>query len=95
MRNLNEDTITQAVLASVAGCRNERLRTVITSLAQHLHSRARNEADRSRMAGRNRFSDGADWVSHPPGTAPDVSSVDVPYHTLDCDFILNPARIGK
>ena len=32
MRNLNEDTITQAVIASLGGCRDERLRTVFTSL---------------------------------------------------------------
>ena len=41
MRNLNEDTITQAVIASLGGCRDERLRTVMTSLVQHLHSFAR------------------------------------------------------
>ena len=41
MRNLSEDTITQAVIASLGGCRDERLRTVFTSLVQHLHSFAR------------------------------------------------------
>src|SRR5450830_566167 len=41
MRNINEDTITQAVLAAMAGCSNDRLRTVMTSLVQHLHSFAR------------------------------------------------------
>jgi hydroxyquinol 1,2-dioxygenase len=41
MRNINEDTITQAVLASMAGCQSPRLRTVMTSLVQHLHSFAR------------------------------------------------------
>ena len=41
MRNIDEDTITQAVLATLAGCQNERLRTVMTSLVQHLHSFAR------------------------------------------------------
>ncbi|MBP0589450.1 intradiol ring-cleavage dioxygenase [Paraburkholderia sp. LEh10] len=41
MQNINEDTITQAVLASMAGCRNERLRRIMTSLVQHLHSFAR------------------------------------------------------
>src|SRR6201996_7543605 len=41
MRNINEDTITQAVLASMDGCRDERLRTVMTSLVQHLHAFAR------------------------------------------------------
>jgi hydroxyquinol 1,2-dioxygenase len=38
MRNIDEDNITQAVLASFAGCRDERLRTVMTSLVQHLHA---------------------------------------------------------
>ena len=41
MRNINEDTITQAVLASMEQCRNPRLRTIMTSLVQHLHSFAR------------------------------------------------------
>lgn len=41
MRNINEDTITQAVLAAMSGCTNDRLRTVMTSLVQHLHSFAR------------------------------------------------------
>lgn len=41
MRNIDEDTITQAVLATLAGCQNERLRAVMTSLVQHLHSFAR------------------------------------------------------
>jgi hydroxyquinol 1,2-dioxygenase len=38
MRNVDEETITQVVLASFAGCRDERLRTLITSLVQHLHA---------------------------------------------------------
>ncbi|QDQ84118.1 intradiol ring-cleavage dioxygenase [Paraburkholderia megapolitana] len=41
MRNISEDTITQAVLASMDGCRDERLHTVMTSLVQHLHAFAR------------------------------------------------------
>lgn len=41
MRNINEDTITQAVLAAMTGCRDERLRVVMTSLVQHLHGFAR------------------------------------------------------
>ncbi len=41
MRNINEDTITQAVLASMAQCPNPRLRTIMTSLVQHLHAFAR------------------------------------------------------
>ncbi|HEY4211158.1 MAG TPA: intradiol ring-cleavage dioxygenase [Steroidobacteraceae bacterium] len=38
MRNVDEETITQAVLASFAGCQDERLRILMTSLVQHLHS---------------------------------------------------------
>jgi hydroxyquinol 1,2-dioxygenase len=41
MRNINEDTITQAVLASMSDRCDGRLRTIITSLVQHLHSFAR------------------------------------------------------
>ncbi|WP_028223454.1 intradiol ring-cleavage dioxygenase [Paraburkholderia oxyphila] len=41
MRNISEDTITQAALAAMSGCKNPRLRTVMTSLVQHLHSFAR------------------------------------------------------
>ncbi|MEK8028574.1 intradiol ring-cleavage dioxygenase [Pseudaquabacterium rugosum] len=41
MRNINEDTITQAVLAAMAGCKQPRLRTIMVSLVQHLHSFAR------------------------------------------------------
>lgn len=41
MRNINEDTITQAVLASITNCRDDRLRQIMTSLVQHLHSFAR------------------------------------------------------
>lgn len=41
MRNVDEATITQAVLGSMAGCKSERLRTVMTSLVQHLHAFAR------------------------------------------------------
>jgi hydroxyquinol 1,2-dioxygenase len=41
MRNIDEDTITQAVLASMDGCGNPRLHTVMTSLVQHLHAFAR------------------------------------------------------
>ena len=38
MRNIDENTITQAVLA---GCQDARLATIMTSLVQHLHSFAR------------------------------------------------------
>lgn len=41
MRNLNEDNITQAVLARHAGMQDARLRELMTSLVQHLHSFAR------------------------------------------------------
>jgi hydroxyquinol 1,2-dioxygenase len=41
MRNINQETVTQAVLASMNGCRNERLHTVMKSLVQHLHAFAR------------------------------------------------------
>lgn len=41
MRNLNEDTITQAVLARHANMSNDRLREIMTSLVQHLHAFAR------------------------------------------------------
>ena len=41
MRNINEDTITQAVIAAMVDCSNPRLLTVMTSLVQHLHAFAR------------------------------------------------------
>lgn len=41
MRNINEDTITLAVLSAMDQCSNPRLRTIMTSLVQHLHSFAR------------------------------------------------------
>jgi hydroxyquinol 1,2-dioxygenase len=41
MQNINEDTITGAVVASVADCTDHRLRQVMTSLVRHLHSFAR------------------------------------------------------
>lgn len=41
MRNIDENTITQAVLASIADCKNPRLHTIMTSLVQHLHAFAR------------------------------------------------------
>jgi hydroxyquinol 1,2-dioxygenase len=34
-----------------------------------------------------------DWVRHDAGTAPDGSTVDTPFYTLDFDFVLN--RAGK
>jgi len=33
----------------------------------------------------------AEWIRHEPGTAPDGSRMDLPYYTLDFDFVLNPA----
>ena len=41
MRNIDEHTITEAVLASFDGCSDERLRVVLTSLVRHLHDFAR------------------------------------------------------
>jgi hydroxyquinol 1,2-dioxygenase len=41
MRNIIEDTITQAVVASMREAKDARLRTVMTCLVQHLHSFAR------------------------------------------------------
>jgi len=41
MQNINENTITQAVVASIAGCEDARLRVLMTSLVQHLHAFAR------------------------------------------------------
>jgi len=32
----------------------------------------------------------ADWIEHPPGQTPDGASSEVPFYTLDFDFILNP-----
>ena len=41
MRHIDEDTITQAVIARHASARDTRLREVMTSLVQHLHAFAR------------------------------------------------------
>jgi hydroxyquinol 1,2-dioxygenase len=41
MRNIDEDTITQAVIAAHAGAGDERLRELMTCLVQHLHAFAR------------------------------------------------------
>lgn len=41
MRNLNQDNITQAVIASFAKTQNPRLQEIMTSLVQHLHAFAR------------------------------------------------------
>ncbi len=41
MRNLNQDTITQAVIARFAGTPDARLKEIMTSLVQHLHTFAR------------------------------------------------------
>lgn len=41
MRNLNQDTITQAVIARLAETPDARLRQLMTSLVQHLHAFAR------------------------------------------------------
>lgn len=41
MRNLNQDNITQAVIASFANTADPRLKEIMTSLVQHLHAFAR------------------------------------------------------
>ena len=41
MRNLNQDTITQAVIARLATTPDARLKEIMTSLVQHLHAFAR------------------------------------------------------
>ena len=41
VRNLNQDTITQAVLARLATTPDARLKEIMTSLVQHLHAFAR------------------------------------------------------
>lgn len=41
MRNLNQDTITQAVIARFAGTPDARLKELMTSLVQHIHAFAR------------------------------------------------------
>ena len=41
MRNLNQDNITQAVLARLATTTDSRLKEIMTSLVQHLHAFAR------------------------------------------------------
>jgi hydroxyquinol 1,2-dioxygenase len=41
VRNINEDTITQAVIGAMCECERPRLQTIMTSLVQHLHSFAR------------------------------------------------------
>ena len=38
MKTIDEHTITQAVLDSFAGCHDDRLRTVMSSLVRHLHA---------------------------------------------------------
>jgi hydroxyquinol 1,2-dioxygenase len=44
VRNLNEDTITQAVLARLADMPDNRLKEIVTKLVQHLHAFARETA---------------------------------------------------
>jgi hydroxyquinol 1,2-dioxygenase len=41
MRNLNEQTVTQAVLDLISGTPDPRLKFVLTSLITHLHNFAR------------------------------------------------------
>lgn len=37
----------------------------------------------------------ADWVRHEPGRAPDGTTLDAPFYTLNFDFVLNPRQDGK
>ena len=41
MRNLNQDTITKAVVARFANTPDARLKEIMTGLVQHLHAFAR------------------------------------------------------
>ncbi|MBB3179679.1 intradiol ring-cleavage dioxygenase [Variovorax sp. Sphag1AA] len=41
MRNINEDTITPAVLARMADCPNPRLKEIMSALVRHMHDFAR------------------------------------------------------
>ena len=41
MRNINENTITPAVLASLADCPDPRLLEVLSALVRHMHDFAR------------------------------------------------------
>ena len=52
MRNIDENTITQAVLLAMRDCPSPRLRTLITSVVQHLHALARETGltERARLA---------------------------------------------
>ncbi|MGH8847409.1 MAG: hydroxyquinol 1,2-dioxygenase, partial [Polaromonas sp.] len=38
MRNLNQDNVTQAVIARFAGTPDARLKEIMTGLVQHLHA---------------------------------------------------------
>lgn len=44
MRNLNEDNLTDAVLARLEGCTDPRLKAVMTSMIRHLHGFVRDVA---------------------------------------------------
>jgi hydroxyquinol 1,2-dioxygenase len=37
----------------------------------------------------------ADWRRHEPGPAPDGSTIEVPFYTLEYDFVLNPAAVSS
>ena len=41
MRNINEHTITAAVLERMAACENPRLKEIMSALVRHLHDFAR------------------------------------------------------
>jgi len=44
VQNINEHTITAAVIAAMSGCRDDRLTTVMSGLVRHLHAFAREVA---------------------------------------------------
>jgi hydroxyquinol 1,2-dioxygenase len=37
----------------------------------------------------------ADWIEHAPGLAPDGTRSEVPFWTLDFDFVLNPDKSSQ
>jgi hypothetical protein len=57
MRNIDEETITEAVLEAMASCENARLQTVMTSLVKSARVCPRNRADRDGMDAGNRVLD--------------------------------------
>ncbi len=94
MRNLNQDTITQAVIARFAQTPEPRLKEVVTNLVQHLHFMIKANGYETLTTHVFRKGDPylesdavfgvrqslvADWVQQPDGL-----------FSLDFDFVLNP-----